>query len=136
MSGEGARRYSGRWNSAGTPIVYAAQSLALAALEVLVHVQDPLSVPPLVAIAITIPDEHLQRLPDADLPEGWDLRPPGSRSQSLGDRWYNSRRSLALSLPSVVVPSERILLLNPDHPDFAAVAIAPPEPFIFDTRLR
>ena len=41
FDGEGARRYGGRWNSKGTSIVYAASSLALAALEMLVHLINP-----------------------------------------------------------------------------------------------
>ena len=41
FSGEGARIYGGRWNSPGTPIIYTAQSQALAVLEVLVHLDSP-----------------------------------------------------------------------------------------------
>src|SRR5690606_28711284 len=37
MSGEGARRYGGRWNPPGTAVVYASQSRALAVLETFVH---------------------------------------------------------------------------------------------------
>ena len=40
FDGEGARLYGGRWNSPGRPAVYTAGSLALAALEVLVHMQS------------------------------------------------------------------------------------------------
>ena len=41
FSGEGARLYGGRWNSPGIPMVYVAQSQALAMLEVLVHLDTP-----------------------------------------------------------------------------------------------
>ena len=34
LSGEGAKMYSGRWNSEGVPAVYFASSRALAVLEV------------------------------------------------------------------------------------------------------
>ncbi len=38
FSGEGARRYGGRWNHRGTAVVYVADSLSLAALELFVHI--------------------------------------------------------------------------------------------------
>ena len=50
LSGEGARRYGGRWNRPGRPIVYAASSAALAVLEVRVH----LDLPPAL-----LPDDYL-----------------------------------------------------------------------------
>jgi RES domain-containing protein len=34
LSGEGARLYGGRWNAPGRPLIYAAESAALAVLEV------------------------------------------------------------------------------------------------------
>lgn len=40
FDGEGARLYGGRWNSPGQCAVYTAGSLALAALEVLVHLKS------------------------------------------------------------------------------------------------
>jgi RES domain-containing protein len=43
FDGEGARLYGGRWNSPGRPVVYTAGSLALAALEVLVHLKSRLT---------------------------------------------------------------------------------------------
>jgi RES domain-containing protein len=38
FTGEGARRYGGRWNSKGFAVVYTASSISLAILEVLVHI--------------------------------------------------------------------------------------------------
>jgi len=37
FSGDGARLYGGRWNAPGVAMVYTAQSLSLAQLELLVH---------------------------------------------------------------------------------------------------
>lgn len=39
FTGEGARRYGGRWNAKGVPVVYTAGSLSLAMLEMLVQDQ-------------------------------------------------------------------------------------------------
>ncbi len=59
LDGEGVRRVGGRWNSPGRPIVYMAQSIALAVLENLVHMtrQDyPLGY---VVITAIVPDHVL-----------------------------------------------------------------------------
>jgi hypothetical protein len=41
FSGDGAAQAGGRWNSRGIRVVYASGSLALAALETLVHLNPP-----------------------------------------------------------------------------------------------
>lgn len=48
--GEGARLYSGRWNSRGVAVVYASTSLALAAVETFVNLEPNLRPNDLVAI--------------------------------------------------------------------------------------
>jgi RES domain-containing protein len=40
FSGKGAAEYPGRWNKAGVPIVYTCSSIALCALEILVHTRS------------------------------------------------------------------------------------------------
>ena len=55
LDGEGARLHGGRWNSVGTPVVYTSSTLALAVLEMLVHV-DPEDLPKdLVALRPDVP---------------------------------------------------------------------------------
>jgi len=44
--------------------------------------------------------------------------------------------SVALSVPSALVPSEHNYLLNPAHPDFARVRVGGARRFSFDPRLR
>jgi len=46
-----------------------------------------------------------------------------------------SGSTLALSVPSRVIPLERNVLLNPRHPAMAEVKVALTEPFVFDDRL-
>jgi RES domain-containing protein len=55
--------------------------------------------------------------------------------QELGDYWLDSGMSAVLKVASRVVPSEHNFLLNPQHPDFAAVAVDDPVLFRFDPRL-
>ena len=57
FSGDGARAYGGRWNRPGVPMVYAAQTRALAALEALAHFAGAERRIALVTFTIDIPEE-------------------------------------------------------------------------------
>lgn len=52
-----------------------------------------------------------------------------------GTDWARSDRSVAVGVPSVIIPTENNILLNPSHPDFARVAVAEPSRFRFDPGL-
>lgn len=132
FDGEGARLFGGRWNSRGTRVVYVSSSRSLAALETLVHLNPPVLFE-FVAIAIEIDHRLVKKV--TTLPPDWKEEPPGPSTQQIGDRWVAGARSVALELPSAIVPGESNYLLNPIHPDFKACAIRPPEPFSFDPRL-
>jgi len=136
FSGAGAQLEGGRWNSAGVPVVYASRNLSMAALEKLVHLPTP---PPskllLIAFAIRFGDVPVEIFPVKHLPKGWNRKPPFAASQTIGDRWFEERRSAILQLPSVIIPSEANFLFNPAHPDFQRIVIASPRGFAFDPRL-
>jgi len=125
LSGEGARRYGGRWNSRGRPVVYMADHPALAALEVRVHLDLPYELLPndYVLLCIT--------LPDGIVAEGTT----GADMVALGDAWLAKAPNAVLRVPSVLVPNAWNLLLNPRHADAARVSVTAIEPFGFDPRL-
>lgn len=137
LDGEGARQVGGRWNSEGTAVVYTAATLSLAALEYLVHV-DPEDVPDdLVAMRIEMPDEApVQKVAVEDLPRGWSREPDHPACIEIGDRWAAEVQSLALRVPSAVVPEESNILLNPAHPDARRLRVIRVRGFTFDPRLR
>lgn len=56
-------------------------------------------------------------------------------TRRYGHQWATDRRSLAILVPSVIIPIEFNLLLNPLHPKFAAVDWGAPQSFEFDPRL-
>ena len=120
LDGEGARRYGGRWNSPGVPVVYGATHLSLALLEQLVHVSPERLPDAFRAFAIEVPDdvavETVRLAPDAR-----DV----VACRRYGDVWAGAVRSAVLIVPSVLVPAtlepggigtdERNVVLNPRH---------------------
>jgi RES domain-containing protein len=135
FSGEGARAYGGRWNVPGIPIVYAAHTRALAALESLAHFGGAERRVQFVTFELEIPDRLALKVELADLPRDWRRAEPVPSTQALGSEWQKSGRSVALLVPSVHVPQEFCVLLNPEHPDTDKIMVAFPQPFGFDERL-
>jgi RES domain-containing protein len=135
FTGEGAAKSPGRWNRLGVPVVYLAEHLSTGILEVLVHVDDRAHLTAFAAIEVEIPDPHVEEL--SELPPDWRQLPepyPES-TQALGLEWALSLRSLALRVPSAVVPVEFNLLLNPRHPAMREVRTGEPQPLFLDPRL-
>ncbi len=135
-TGEGARRFGGRWNSKGTLMVYCASSLSLAALETFVHMELQDAGNLLVAIPALIPTtlktEEVNLNP---LPPKWRNYPAPNALLQTGDDWIQSSQSAVLIVPSIVIPTENNILLNPHHLDFSQIQIGQPQPFVFDPRM-
>jgi RES domain-containing protein len=136
FSGEGARLYGGRWNNPGTRLIYLAGSVALAQLEVLVHLEsDEILHEKYVVIPVKIRPRDISILPPEQLPRNWRaMRAPVS-TRKLGDDWTRSNDSLVLRVPSVVVPQEWNYLINPAHPNFSKLETGKPQALTFDSRL-
>lgn len=135
FDGEGARLYGGRWNSPGTRVAYASDSIALAALEVLAHLQSTAVLQAYSVVSLSFPDESVELLQTTSLPARWRRFPSPPENQAIGDEWVAQGRSLILRVPSAIIPSAANVLINPSHPDFGKVVIGRPERFVFDPRL-
>ena len=135
FDGEGARRAGGRWNSPGRAMVYTAQSAALAALEMLVHLNSGALLSSNVLIPCSFQKRLILRLERTRLPPKWRAHPAVPQLQMLGDAWLRNGLSAVLDVPSVIIGSESNYLLNPVHPDFASIDVGPAQPFDFDARL-
>ena len=135
FDGEGARLFGGRWNSPGTRVAYASDSIALAALEVLTHLQSTSVLQHYSLASIHFPERLVEALEAAMLPERWRSFPSPSENHAIGDRWVAEGRSLVLRVPSAIIPSAGNYLINPEHPQFKSAVIDRPEPFAFDARL-
>jgi len=136
LSGLGSALHAGRWHARGRPVVYAASSAALALLETLVHVERPERLrAAYVAIPLGIPASLARRIRPSELPDDWQSWPHPASTRAIGTAWFDSAGSAALVVPSVVVPHEWNVLLNPTHPDFRHIAVGAPESFPIDARL-
>jgi len=139
FSGEGARRYGGRWNSRGVPMVYTSTSLSLAAIELFVHLEPAQLPEDLVYLSATLPEGEPGRTIGTDeLPADWwaDGATPGAlTTRQMGDAWISARSSLAMMVPSVPIRAEWNVLVNPLHSRMSEVLIEAAQPFIFDARM-
>lgn len=138
FSGIGAAKVGGRYNSIGSPpVVYAAcNTLALAIIEVLVHMHDRTLPPDFSYTRVLIPDSvSRKQLEISDLPINWSMWPHPDSTRAIGDEWLAEESSCILLAPSAVTRVDFNCLINPQHPDFDSISIEPPLPLEFDNRL-
>ncbi len=139
LSGGGAASAKGfRWNSMGTPLVYTAESRALATLEVAVHLDISTDLPTdRFYVEIEIPDDlPILAVALADLPEDWSAKPPTTATQMVGDDFVQQNEAAVLKVPSCIVPLEYNYLINPHHPDAKKIKVQATLPIQFDALLK
>ena len=119
----------------GRRVVYTSSTVSLAVLEILVHLETSAMLPAYSLFSIQLDESLILRLPEDALPANWRDNPAPPVLKAIGDHWLTEAQSVALAVPSIVVPQEENYLLNPEHPDFARITIDPPQPVSFDQRL-
>lgn len=136
LSGEGASLSGNRWNSKGTPLIYCADSRALAMAEVAVHLSLSLLPSDYEMVELEIPRQvSMMQLGLETLPEGWNSFPHLLQTQQIGDQFVATEKCCVLKVPSAVVPGDFNFLINPHHPHFEKIRIQGREKFPFDSRL-
>ena len=136
LSGKGAEKTGGRWNSRGVAMIYASESRALCTTEIAVHIPLGLLPSDYKIITIEIPDSiKIQMLTKNKLPAYWNAIPHPASSQQIGDDFIRKNKSAVLKVPSAVVPGDFNYLFNPGHKDFQLIKIRKVERFAFDSRL-
>jgi len=137
LTGKGAERSGGRWNRVGTPMVYCAGHRSLACLETLVHLaRRPLPLNRFL-VEITVPDAAWRAASEVDAASlvGWDAEPAGRVSLDWGTRWARGATTLLARVPSIIVPEEFNVLINPSHAGILAVRSRKVRRFTYDARL-
>ena len=112
LSGDGARLYGGRWNTPGRPLIYGAETAALAVLEVRVHLDLDWDM---------LPDDYVLVAIDTAAIVAETIQEPPDDPRAIGDAWIELRRSALLRVPSWIVPESYNVLINPTHPDALSI---------------
>lgn len=133
--GLGSTLGNGRWHTQGpAQVVYCGASRALCQLEKRVHANGANPRDQALIELVLPPSAPVADVSGLRFPDNW--REDDAATQAIGDAWIASGSSLGLWVPSYVEPMERNLLLNPAHPDYAAIVLKiERHPFTFDPRL-
>lgn len=132
-----ASGYAARWNSTGIFMIYAASNCSLACLENLVHRNGFGDDADYSLLTISFPESvSILEIDSKALPKGWkDISENGHLlCRTIGDNWIRNQKSAVLLVPSAIIPNEKNVLINPNHPDFKKIKFNV-SPFEFDKRL-
>ncbi|WP_311734329.1 RES family NAD+ phosphorylase [Deinococcus metallilatus] len=121
-----------RWNSHGVQVAYAGEHIGLTAMEILTYWAN---YPNLQGY-----DHYMYPLNEADIEDALTTQPglnPHDKSQTrpFGDTWAEEGRSLALRVPSVVLPASSNYVINPNHPAYDPGKVVYVGPFVYDQRI-
>lgn len=134
MSGTGAKNTGGRWNSIGMAVTYSSENIALAVHETVVHLKSgglPLN---RYLVRIDVPDAVWAVRQVLTPSVGGDVLPAGMISIQAGDTWLKGLASALLVVPSIIVPEESNVLINPLHPAAASIVATPVRKWHYDPR--
>lgn len=135
FTGIGSDISGGRWNPKGLRAVYTSESQALATMEYFVHATQQ-HLPPLVCIHATFPESvEFEYFEPADLQKNWRRYPAPPGLQRLGKDWLLRCETIGLMVPSVIIPTEYNIILNPLHPEMNKLKVVDTRKFTFDPRM-
>jgi RES domain-containing protein len=114
FSGKGGLHYRSRWASKGQLVSCASDHLATATLEKVAEVGRPDLLTEMVYVKAEVDQALVDELPEAELPEDWDVLPPTDATRHVGDRWLGDQANL--------------------FPDVSALSIVDTSPLLLDNR--
>ncbi len=133
----GASGRANRWNVSKQYVIYASSSRSLAALELLAHRNAIMEGLKYKMVVIEFPGQKgtVEIMDEKKLLPNWHLLQYRANTQKLGGVWYEQKSSVALKVPSAIIPYEFNFVLNTQHPGFSQVKIERLEDFNWDQRL-
>lgn len=136
LSGEGASKTGGRWNSIGVDMIYTAGNRSLAMAEVAVHLSLALLPDDYCMITIDLlKGVSVQEMNPKKLPTDWRSFPHPVTTRAIGDRFIADGNHCVLQVPSAITQGDFNFLINPRHADFKKIRIRTVEPFPWDRRI-
>jgi RES domain-containing protein len=138
LDGKGNMRTGARWNSPGRGVIYGSFNLSLCVLETFAHLHPLLRIdlPEMTAVRVDVPDRaSWLDIDRSELPSDFSSEQAERRCRELGDGWLTAQEHLICIVPSVIVPQERNVMINPAHPLMVEIKIVSTERFRFDPRL-
>jgi RES domain-containing protein len=137
LSGKGAESSGGRWNRVGTPMLYTSTTRALACLETIVHLAgEPLPLNRyLVKVTVPMAAWRAATVVDPTKLIGWDAEPAATASLDWGTSWTGTKSTLLARVPSIIVPEELNVLINPAHPGAASIRAVKVRKWVYNARL-
>jgi RES domain-containing protein len=136
LSGEGAEKYGGRWNSIGTRAFYCCENRALALLEILANAYPSVKLKDYYILTIEVPDNlKIYRPKENQLPTNWNSVPMNHSTQLFGDAFIEKGDFIGMQVPSTIMPYEYNIVLNPLHEHYKQIKIKETIPFYIDIRL-
>ena len=127
-----------RWNKRGQYVIYAGSSRSLSTLELVVHrgAIVPSFSYKVMVISLADDDSLVKQIRLNELPDNWRTLAAYATLQQMGSAWYASHETLALKVPSAVIPYEHNYIVNTEHPAFnQAVKLIRTEDYFGDSRL-
>lgn len=119
-----------RWNSSGVRVAYTSEHPALAALELLGYWNNYPRMQGYRLFSANLPNEDMEEADASVDPHD------SAQTRPYGDAWVREARSLALRVPSVVVPLSFNVLINPAHRRFSALTYTDHGEFEYDERVN
>lgn len=135
LSGAGAKLLGGRWNIKGLPLLYTAENISLAVLEIVVNADRHFIPPTYQLLKLFISDTiEFSSISKDKLKQEW--KDDFEYTQWIGSEFIKQNKHLVMKVPSAVVDEEHNYLFNPLHKDFKKLKITSIAGFQFDQRLH
>lgn len=137
LDGIGGLYGPGRWHKKGNLVIYTSEHASLAAWEKIVHVTSFENLPrDLFLIKIEISEQaEIYSVPKEILVTDWDSFPFAKETIEFGTSFLRNKEYLVLKVPSVIIPDEYNIILNPLHAGIQDCKIISEIPFKYDKRI-